>query len=264
MSRAALHWPVRFDATSYVVRVTTGSTTENLSITGLTVGRDYWIVGDAQIDDAAQDGDVLAILESALNSHTDAGGAVYTVGLTEDGYLSISVDSGTFQILWSHASTTFPIALLGVATSLPSPAAASFTTEKSVQGHWSPPWLPRHSPRIVRPIVAHRATLSGLVRSASFGEPAALRDLEWVLLPQADALSEYSTGTSRNGGCAEALHREAAALGRRLRYYVDRTSKTASSYTVLRSVEAPGVVPYEVDPTYLSRWSYTLRTREVA
>lgn len=261
-------WPIRFAATSYVVRVTVGATTENLTFPAsgsLTVGRNYWVSGDAQADSdggVGGVGDLCAMMLTTLNSHSGVSFSEFSI-YTGTNTIKITVSSGTFQILWAHGSTTLSPLIFGfTAASSPDPAAASVVSSNVSQGIWYPGRLPTVDSRDRQPVVGGVAVaLSGAQRASRLATPYKTRELSWSVLTQNKSLREYEDATDPYGS-AEEMYLSALSLGYPVRYYEDATSRTSTSYTLYVARDMDEII--ERDEQYKVRWKADLRLRRVA
>ena len=259
-------YPVRFAATSYVLRVTSGATTENLTFpaTGsLTTTRNYYVSGDSQVDSDGSVGgvgDLVSLLELCLDSNT--GGLGYTVTVSDKSRNVITVAAtGTFSILWAHGSTTLSPLVFGFAASNTASATSAVAPNQS-QGVWAPQQLWTADTRDQQELVgATTESISGLMRSSRLATPKKVRDLEWELLLKDRILDEYTPATEPYGS-AEYGWVNSWSYGRPLRVYDDASSRTSASYKLYRMRQASRM-PYarsERDGSRI-RWAVDLPLR---
>lgn len=237
MPTPVLAWPVTFAATSYVVRVEIqGSTIEDITISGLTVGRYYWLTGDNQADadgGVGGVGDLCDILETAIESHSN--GPTVTVSVNTNGTLNISSNQ-TMRIQWSHVNNTLDPLIFGFTSAADSALSQTITSPNTVQGLWFPGYPPASDSRDRTPIVGGTAVaLSGATRTSRLvSAPEPQRELVFTLLSQAKVLREYEAATDPYGSFEEAWL-TAWASGRPVRVYDDLTTlATSSSYSLYR------------------------------
>jgi len=227
-------WPLRFAATIHYVEVKTGTTTETLS-GNFTVDRNYWMAGDDQTDTATDGGtgDLVVWFEQLLNSHTDGGAGVYTVSVSADGILTVAIDSGDFEIYWTHANTDLDPTVFGFAAADVASASSTLSAPSRTQGIWAPGVPYSIDDRDRQPYVgARRRSASGLQRTSYVAAPKKRRPVFWDLINKKKALSEY-VDTDDLTGDFESLEAE-LALGRRVRLYDDASTRTGSSYALYR------------------------------
>jgi hypothetical protein len=262
-------YPIRFAATTYVVRVDVGGVVANLTFpsTGaLTLGRNYWLSGDGQADadgGVGGVGDLYAILLATLNSHAGVNFSD-VVPYTATNTTKITVSSGNFQILWAHVDTTLDPTLFGfTAASNPNPAANSTLSANTTQGIWYPNRPPAEDSRDRQPRSGDVATaLSGLVRvSNTVASPKKERDIRFDLLTAAKALREYEDATDPFGS-AEEMWLSGLSLGRPVRYYEDASPRTSTSYSLYRTRDLDD--PIARTSRHKIRWGVDLRLRRAA
>ena len=227
-------WPLRFATTVYYVEVKTGTTTETLNGT-VTVDRNYWMSGDDQSDASTNGGtgDLVVWLEQLLNSHTDGGAGVYTVSVGEDGILTIAIDSGEFEIYWTHANTDLDGTLFGFAAADVASASGALSAPSRTQGIWAPGVPYSVDDRDRQPYVgSRRRSASGLQRTSYVAAPKKRRPVFWDLINKAKALDEYVAADDLTGSFEDL--EAALALGRRVRLYDAADTRTATSYGLYR------------------------------
>jgi len=236
-------WPLRFAATSYVLRVTANAVTEDLTFpsTGsLTTTRNHYMSGDNQADastDGGQ-GDLFVMLENTLNSHSQTVGFIIA-DTTGDGSNQVKITCDVdFTILWTHANTTLDAvgAYWGFdVTGDDASTAQAFTVTNQTQGIWFPNQTRSEDSRDRQPYVGATArSISGLQRTSRLATPKKEREISYRLLDKGKALEEYEAATEPTGSFEKAWV-DALSLGRRFRFYEDMTSRSASSYSVYRS-----------------------------
>lgn len=130
-------WPIRFAATSYVLRVTANGVTSDLTFpaTGsLDTETDYWMVDDGSATS------LLTLLDLCLESHAQISTATVALNLTGGGSLDttlVSITSDvTTQILWAHANTTLAKEIFGFTGN--SGSGTSIAGTVGPQGFWRP------------------------------------------------------------------------------------------------------------------------------
>lgn len=260
-----LYWPIVWSAAP-VLRVTTGATTEDLTLAA-TVGRYYWQVGGAADTDGGVGGvgDAIVALQTALNTNT--GGGTYTVTRSASGYVTIACSAPgptpvNFRLLLGHANTTLDPTLYGfTATSYPLGGASYTVTSPYVaKGIWQPGQPPTVDSRDRQPIVGGVATaISGLARTARLATPRKTRSVRWEHLLQSLALDEYAASADPYG-TAETMWREGLSYGRPVRYYELPTS-APTTHTLYRTRSVRD--PITRDEAYRVRWSVALDLQRV-
>jgi hypothetical protein len=262
---AAILWPVRFSATTYVLRVTTTfgvGVTEDLDFPAagtLTTGRNYWLAGDDQADadgGVGGVGDLVKMLEDTLN--TNSNGRTFTVTISATNRISISVDADEFQLLWAHANTTLDELVFGwTAANAPDPPDSEATAPNQTQGAWCPEVPISEDSRDQQPIVGAVArAISGAQRASRLAVPKKERDITFELLPSAKILSEYGP-TTEPYGALETAWVESISYGRPLRLYEDASVRTAASYTLYRTRDLES--PIARAAAYKVKWDAALR-----
>jgi hypothetical protein len=237
LNASMILWPVRFTSATPGLRLlVTGGGTTTVSL-AVTVGRNYWMAGDAQADSDGSVGgvgDVLKILQTALN--TNPYGATFTVALTS-WRIVISVSAGSFQILWADGATSSDLpGIFGYAAATsPSVAAATSTGTLLPRGLWRPQIPVGTDTREREPTVGGIAlAVGGSARVSSLVDhPLKERTLSWGRVRQEYSLTEYQLSTEPTGSFEYAFV-NSIKLGRPLRYYADETVRTASSYGLYR------------------------------
>jgi hypothetical protein len=267
----AILWPLRADelarttaALAYALRVTCNGMTETLAFpsTGfLTSQRNAWMAGDDQADadgGVGGVGDLARMLRETLELHSENPTVTVTVSAT--GRVTIT-SSLALTILWADALTTLAAAPWGWAQTNTA-SATTHVAPSQAWGWWLPTMPPATDSRWRQPIVGGtRAALSGLTHTSTWGLPARERSLGWVGLSQAVALREYSPADEPRGAW-EAAWLYAIGLGRELRYYVNASTRTSSSYDL--ATIGPDQVddPLERDTAYPVEWSVSLELVE--
>lgn len=267
---ALIATPIRFAATSYVVRVTINGVAENLTFPAsgsLTVGRDYWMIADAQADASPGstnngEGSVLEMLRATIASHS-ATGAV-TVALTSDFLvlLDLTSDPVFSSINWDHVSTTLDEAIFGFPN-----AEVPALGVGSCLGTNIPHGLCRlHIPisidgRPRQPIVRGFArSLTGKSRVSDFVLPYKERELNLDLILQKYALTEYADATNPTG-TLEYAWVNSLSLGRYFRLYEDETTTaTSTSYSLNTVADLEDALERAAE--YRIRWRDTIRMIE--
>ena len=257
-------YPLRFTATTYALRVTTGSLTETLAFPAsgaLTLNRNYWMAGDDQADiaDYGGTGDLVAMLEATLN--LNAGGIGYTVTTDANGFITIAVNSGTFQIQWAHVSTTLDAAIFGFLNSAdsPDPAASTDTSTRQARGIWAPRRPFSRDSRALSPLVGSIATsVSGLQRGGRLALAAAERDMGWAGVARERALEEFAFSAEPRG-TFEYMWLNAIGRGWPFRVYENSSIRTLTSFGLY--VTRDLAMPMRRDTKWRVRWDCSLRGR---
>lgn len=190
LANALIAWPVRFDAASYVLRVTVDGNTQNLTF-AVTAGRNYWTTGDAQADASTLGGvgDLLLALKTCLETHP--GTWTVNVVLDADFKIQISIASGAsaFTILWTHGSTTLDGAVFGYTADTNLDTAC--TGEDLPHGLWRPGYPVSVDGEPQTPMVGGVArALSGKVRGSHFGTMTRERSIYFERLTQSKVLAD--------------------------------------------------------------------------
>jgi hypothetical protein len=231
---ALILWPVRFASTAYVLRVTINGTTTNLNFpaTGsLTVGRDYFMSGDARADGTTASnnghGDLISMLQATIRTHANGGAA--TVAFDSSFKILVTFGGGFGgQMLWAHGSTTLDDAVFGFNGN--TSTAISATSPNVPMGIFRPNRPIANDGRDRQGIVGGIArTMTGKVRVSRYALPAKERDLSFQYLNQNVALTEYLAGDNPTGSLEYAWI-NAFSLGRYFRLYEDESSRTTTSY----------------------------------
>lgn len=246
---AAFLYPVRFAATTYVLRVVANGTTTDLTFPAsgtLDSETDYWMIGDGSATD------LLALLDACLESHA----AINTATTTYDSsdYLStvLSLTGGTAQILWAHANTTLDDAVFGYSGS--SSAGTTLVGTLVPQGIVLLEQAPSDDSRNRTAVVGGSSvSISGLARTSTFTTPRDTRNLLFDLLPQSKALIEYADADEPTG-TVEYMWLNAMSLGRQLRYCEDDSD--LSTYETYRA-RPPLTDPLVRSDRYIVKWSAT-------
>lgn len=268
-----LLWPIQFASTTYDLEVTSNGTKETLTFPpsgSLTDGRNYWMSGDAQGDaDGGEGGvgDLLAILEACLESHSEAPSV--TVSLDADLMVSISSDQ-SFTIHWSDANTELDHKLFGMQDAALAASGAgpyTLTAGRRPFGYWRPrqPWaLDSRNKRNVMTGVA--TSISGLVHRSRLVDRNRTRRLTWSALERARVLEEYGDDDENAAGydttqtdTFEYMWRGALTYNLPVRVYADDTDlSTAYGLYLCDDLQEP----WDRDQQYLVRWSCSLSLRE--
>lgn len=256
LSDALLMAPVRFDATTYDLVVTANAVQETLTFPAsgaLTVGRNYWVSGDAQADASTLNGpaDLLTLLDACLESHSELSSVTCALGST----FGVSITSSvSCTIEWSSGSTTLDPAVFGF--------DATDLTGTAIDSQSAVPTLWRPEASIAKDTRARQAaprsvavSLAGIARVARYDTPEKTREVGFVFLGQEKALAEYASGAS----AFETWWVDYASYGYAVRLYEDEDSMTSSDYTLHR-VEDATYERSEVDPYY---WDVSLKLRAV-
>lgn len=272
VAKDGLLWPIRFDQTDYVLRVTLNSVAEDLPFpaTGtLTTTRNYWMSADAQADSATNNGqgDLLDMLKSTLEQHSEhTGGEAWTVeDISTDGSNTLRIKHSThaFTLHWTHASTTLDGSLWGYETSSDDVSDGTNSVEAPYQssGIWFPNSTRQNDSRDRQPYVgAITMTTSGLVRVSRSSAPNKVRQLQWGLLDKSRALAEYEP-TTRPDGSFEACWDSAISKGYSFRIYDDITLRTTTSYGLYKTTSLAD--PLSRDQQAIFRWRVALQAVKV-
>ena len=253
--------PVRFSSAAYTISATINSVTETLNFPTLTVGRDYWVTGDAQADALETDSDIgkadlARLLRTCLRTHTH-GAAVEVTLSTSTWKLTITAPTA-IQIRWSNVNTTIDETIFGWTTD--SAAATSITSMQEVIGpivFGRPVTVDSRDRQSI--VGGISSSLSGKVRVSRLSLPKKERDFVVRFIEQANALREYETTlTSVERGWVDAL-----SLGYPFRHYEQVSDIASTTYSVyrLRDLE----YPLERNEQFRVWWDATFRARlEVA
>ena len=226
---------------SYGIRVTFNSATENLSVIP-TVNQPYYLSGDGDSDD------LIALIQTTLQQHSQLG----SISLTRSGETVSSATAATIE--WSHPSTVFPSWILGFGS-----------TDDTLDNAGPSPllWLPgvdisydtRERPSFRR---AYREALSGAVFSTDFGQGYKTRQLTFELLNQEHIAEEYagSTYTAFDRSNEYSLSKAPFRI-----YDDDTTIAGGTGFSEYRAVETPRATRNEAD-NY--RWDVFLRCRKTS
>lgn len=229
--------PIRFTASTVSLVVTANSVQETLNMS-VTVGRDYWVSGDAQADGAGNVngvGDLLAMFETMLETHSEISAASAT--LDSDYSLTVAVTAtGTTDLEWSNGSTTLDPEPFGfTASDADDGATGTISSPNACQGIWNPEQPVNVDSRDRQPIVGGVArSVSGYPRVSRIATPLPERTLTFDLVDQSKVLDEYVDGTEPYGSF-EWNWINSMSLGRNWRFYGDEADlNSAASYSVYR------------------------------
>lgn len=261
LTNPAFMYPVRFAASTYVLRVTADGTTEDRTFPAsgsLDSETDYWMIGDGSATD------LLSLFDLCLESHTQIDTATTT--FTSDGYLQTVFTitappvTNTVQIHWSHANTTLNEAIFGYANADTS-AALTLTGTLVPHGIVFPEQPPSEDSRERQGVVGGTSvSVSGLARTSRFTLPKETRDLFFDLLPQEKTRIEYAAADELTANF-EYMWLNALSLGRRVRYA--ENSASLGTYSVYRQ-RPPLNDPMSRSERYKLRWSVDLRLVEAS
>lgn len=233
LNNAMILWPIRFAATTYVLRATVASVSESLTFPSsgvLTVGRNYWLSGDGQADadgGLGGVGDLITMLATTLTSHSAPATFTGTLGATFRTFLQAS--TGSFTPEWNHAATTLDEAIFGFTNTTPL-ADVSQAGTLLPQGIWRPNRPVSFDSRERQPIVGGVArALSGLQRTSALALPLKERELGFSNLLQRYVLQEYEDTTEPFGSFEEAWINSMRS-GIAWRYYPDETLHTTIAH----------------------------------
>lgn len=266
LTNSLLLWPIRFDAATYILRVTSGANTDDLvfpHVGSLTVGRNYWLSGDSQIDadgGVGGNGDLVAMLQGCLNTNT--GGLTYAVTVSDPSRNVLAVTKtagvGNFSILWSHINTTLDESIFGF-TNAATASGTSAVAPNQTRGVWAPEKHVARDSRDRQPIVGGVvAAISGASRGSQIAVPKKEREVSWALLPPGKALTEYALATEPTGAFEYAWV-NGLAMGRSCRLYLDASSRTSVSYGLYRTRDLED--PLERSEQHITKWSVALGLR---
>ena len=261
MPNALIAHPIVFSASSYVLRVTIGVNTENLTFS-VTPGRYYWLTGAPQVDASTHGGvgDLLRNLQTCIASPSDVG--TITVSLTSGFRVQVVTSSiATINILWGNAATTLDATIFGWPQTDTAGTGATLTAPNLGRGLWragKPISEPDSRRRRVH-LGGISESLSGLHRVSNFGTSVRQRELAFRLLQRSVALDEYATSTEPYGTWEQAW--ESMRLGRPARIYADETSRTSTSYSLVRTRSVSD--PLARDPSTPLRWGVDLQVADL-
>jgi len=266
-------WPVRFAATTYVLRVTCNGVAEDLNFPAsgaLTVGRNYYLSGDGAGDSDGGEGgvgDVLKILELCLESHSEAP----TVTVAFDSSMRIVVTSSkATTIHFSHVNTTLSYFIFGAENGNEATSSGTVTFDRRAYGHWRPrqPWNEDSRER-TEISTGVSTSLSGKVYRSRLTDMNKPRMLSWSVLNQARVLMEYgddSGGSSVTHDMSqtdtfEYMWRAALSYGWPIRIYEDDTD-LSSDYGLYLCDDKNET--WQRDQQYILLWKATLSLRKYA
>lgn len=238
MPDARVDWPVQFSAASYGLRIQYNGFAQQTVTIPVTVGRNYWLSGDGQVDSSTGAGDLLRVLELALETYSLTALSA-TVTLDSNFRVRI-VTPSNLTILWADAATTIDPAIFGFAAATAGPAT-TLTGANLPHGIWRPSRPLGMDSRDRQPIVGGvLMAQSGLIEVSRVALPYKTRDLSFAFIEPARTLTEYVAATEPTGAF-ENLWVTAATANRPLRVYADETSRSSSGYTQYktRSVDDP-------------------------
>lgn len=250
-------YPVRFAATSYVLRVTANAVTTDLTFPAsgsLDSETDYgmWADGSAT--------DLIEMLDLCLEAHAQITTATTTFNASD--YLStvLVLSGGTATIHWGHANTTLDESIFGYANS-DSSTGTTIAGTLVPRGVVFPEQPPSEDSRERQGVVGGTSiSVSGLPRTSRFTLPKETRDLFFDLVPQEKTRIEYAASDELNANF-EYMWLNALSLGRRIRYAEDRT--TLTTYSLYRW-RPPLTDPMSRSERYKLRWSVDLRLVEAS
>lgn len=223
MANVKILTPVRFAAASYNLRVSVNGTPSTVAVP-VTVARDYWMSGDDQADDAAGVGDLLNVLETAIDGAVSGA----TVDLTTDHNVIVTVPSGTIALLWADVLTTLDPAVFGF-TAADTSAAIAVTGTLLPQGIWrsnTPLGPGRDMPVHVAGLAR---TIAGDVSATYFGEALPVREVTFPALTDAK-VRVVSAAATEPLGTLETAWGSSMVRGDPWRLYEDETAQAYSLY----------------------------------
>lgn len=259
VTNASILYPVRFSVSTRYLRVTCNGVTETLTFPTLTIARDYWIANDGQGDDADGEGSLLTLLETCLNTHSEA--TSFVVGYSADWRITVSHAAANFSILWSHGSTTLDPTIFGFVAS-DTASGTSVTSPDMPTGLWRPGrFISKDSCDRQTVVGAVSRSISGLVRTARLALPAKERELMFEFVDKSRALDRFASATGPSN-TFETLWRDGLSLGRRFRLYEDENdvdtlfiSTPPYTYYKTRDLEDP----LKQRTSNLALWDVSLR-----
>lgn len=257
LTSALLAWPIRFSATSYLLRVTAAGNTSDRPFPAagsLSTTTDYYMTGDGGADD------LVTMLAATVESHADVGTCVGTI--TAGFRVNLNPDVA-ITLHWSHANTTLNELIFGW-TNSDTASADPQTSPNMPQGMWRPERPPSLDSRDRQPIIGGVAqSVSGDIRVSSFGTPYKERDLAFMFLPQEKILTEYAISTEPYN-TFEYAWVNSIAPGRVVRYYSDETaiSSGSSAYTTYRIRDLSD--PMIRNQNYIVFWDVFTRLKRIA
>jgi hypothetical protein len=257
---SAIVTPVRFSASSYVINVKLGSTSEDVTI-DVTIGRDYWLTGDAAADTGAGNGDLLTVITDAITAqHSNGGsGILKSRVIFVDGSPFVQFErsgASDVRLNWTAGSTTFDPTILGWTAGADSDEDATIIAPNRCDGLWLPG--AKYGPDSRDRISTLRGTdiaMDGTVYTSDFGDSAKRRDLTWELLDQSVILAEYAADPQ---DAFELYWRDSISKGRRFRVYEDADPDILDG-TFGTYVKTDTTDPMERNGTYPKRWDVSLR-----
>ena len=215
--------PIRFAASSYVLRIAVdGGSAVDVTI-NVTAGRDYWVSGDGQADGASGQGDLLEVIRSAL----DAAASGVTVERNALFRVEVGYAAGTIQVFWEHANTTLDPAVLGFEADTAD--AATVTGTLQPQGTCRP-GCPTGFGRDMPVMVGGLArSIAGDVAGSYFGEAYPERS---ITLPAVydTQVRQAAAKPGQPSGTLDRAWVDSMARGYPFRLYEDETELACSTY----------------------------------
>jgi hypothetical protein len=262
-STGCVMWPVRFTATSYVLRVTADGSTEDLPFPAagsLTLLRNYWNAGDGQEDadgGVGGYGDLFEMLEECLEGHSKYGTtwSVARGAYGTDSWAMTIFAEGAFSLLWNHENTTLDAEVFGFlntadATSTSTTGGAYIASVDHPKGLWRPGRPAWTDEGEYTPVIGGITRgISGVSRVSRVGLGKAERDLSWKYIVDARARIESATATGPYDSF-EYMWLYAASLGYPIRWYPDETAMTATDYTLYSVRDLTWRLASMSDPVY--------------
>ena len=226
--------PIRFAATSYVLRVTANATTENLTFPAsgsLDTESDYWMLDDGDTSDSLP-----KLLELCLESHSQIATATVEVDTTTSTIstrLNIVTDVSA-QILWTHGSTTLDKDIFGFNAGT---SGTDVDSNYMPQGLWRPRLGAFIDSRDRQPNAGGLTrALSGATRVVQNAVSPKERDIAYRYLHKSRALDEYVDALEPYN-TFEKLRANAIVLGRPLRFCENEEIRTSPVEYRTRSIE---------------------------
>jgi hypothetical protein len=246
--------PIRFSATSYVLRVTANGTTSNLTFpaTGsLDREADFWMVDDGSATS------LLTLLELCLEDHSEIGtAATVALNLSGGGSLDttlVSITSDvTTQILWTHGSTTLDKAIFGF--------TGDSASSTSLAGTVGPKgfWRPRRGVYVdsrdrLQYVGGTTRSLSGVQRTVANAVSRKSRSIAYRYLHKRYCLDEYAI-SSEPYNTFEQFQRNSIFVGRSAKFCESEDTRTApveyrhtSQRNTLEIMSEPNLIWWQAD-----------------
>lgn len=230
MPDARIDWPVRFAASSFGLRIAYNGFAQQTVTVPVTIDRNYWLSGDAQTDTSAGNGDLLRVLELALETYSLTA-LTATVTLNSNFRVSI-VTPSNLTIYWSDVASTLDPMLFGFTAATFGPATSNVGANLP-NGIWRPNRPISYDTRDRQPYVGGvLSAIGGLTEVSRVAVPYRTRDIDFRYLAPDRVLGEYSPVTEPTGAFEDLW--DAVTANRPLRLYPDETSRASSGYREYR------------------------------